>query len=131
MISDFVDSSNFILYAAKHYANPECFDDEEFFSDLKRLKYVKRLLKKFEESGDLKERLILNHIIILHNMFGIDVATRLLFFKLPGQHSLLKPFLEMLGYLPEIVTGIGNPAKSINTIDIQSNPEIEKRLREI
>lgn len=131
MLQDVVDHSNFMLYAAKHYNNSACDTDDEFFSDLKRLKYIKRLFKKFEESGDLKERLILNHIIILYNMFGQTPTTRLLFYKLDGHHELLKPFLEFLGRLPDTVRGIGWPARDISTSEITGNHSITERLAQI
>ena len=67
---DKVDEFNFLLYAAKHYDNPQCYDTVEFYDDLKRIKYIKRLINRYIEEGDLKERLILNHIIILNNVFG-------------------------------------------------------------
>ena len=84
-----LDDSNFVLYAAKHYDNPQCYDVEEFHDDLKRFKYLKRLLGKYEDTGELRENLILNHIIVLYNVFG-EAATRMLFFKLVGYYSYLK-----------------------------------------
>ena len=67
---DKLDEFNFLLYAAKHYDNPQCYDTVEFYDDLKRFKYIKRLLNRYVEEGDLKERLILNHIIVLNNEIG-------------------------------------------------------------
>ena len=81
MHNEQIDETNFMLYAARHYNNPSCFDTLEFYEDLNRFKYIKRLFSRYDESGELKERLILNHIIILYNLFGIDATTRLLFFK--------------------------------------------------
>ena len=93
---------NFKLYAAKHYDNPECLDIEEFKQDLSRFKYLKRLLKRYELTGDLQERLILNHIIVLYNVFGIKAANRMMWFKVEEEHySILKTFLVFLHYLPE------------------------------
>ena len=77
-----LDETNFVLYAAKHYDNPECFDTEEFISDLKRFKYLKRLFNKYHENNELKERLILNHIVVLYNLFGPEVTSRILFLML-------------------------------------------------
>lgn len=91
---------NFALYAAKHYDNPSCFDITEFHDDLKRFKYIKRLFIKYQESAELKERLILNHIIILYNVFG-DAATNMLFLKMKGYYSYLKPFLILINRMPE------------------------------
>lgn len=100
MNHDLLDDSNFILYAAKHYENSQCYDTEEFLDDLKRFKYLKRLFGKYEETGELRERLILNHLIILYNVFGNE-ATKMLFFKLDGYYSYLKPFLVLLNRMPE------------------------------
>lgn len=90
--------TNFLLYAAKHYDNP-CHNTEEFLDDLKRFKYLKRLFVKYKETGELKERLILNHIIVLYNIFG-EHATPMLFLKLKGFEHYLKPFLVLLSRLP-------------------------------
>jgi len=99
---DKLDDDNFVLYAAKHYDNAQCHDTEEFLDDLKRFKYIKRLFGKYEESGELRERLILNHIITLYNVFGNE-ATRLLFVKLKGYYHYLKPFLVLLNRMPDTV----------------------------
>ena len=64
-----IDESNFILFAAQSYDNPQCMDETEFFDDLKRFKYLKRLFNKYKENGELKERLVLNHLTILYNLF--------------------------------------------------------------
>jgi hypothetical protein len=92
--------STFILYAAKFYENRGCFDEVEFYDDLKRFKYIKRLFNRYKESGKLKERLILNHIIVLYNVFGPHAATKMLFFKFEEYYSVLKPFLVLLNFLP-------------------------------
>lgn len=125
-----LDESNFLLYAAKHYDNPQCFDTIEFYDDLKRFKYLKRLFGKYEESGELRERLILNHLIILYNVFGNE-ATRMLFYKLDGYYSYLKPFIVLLGYMPEKITGIGIENKTIHSSDIAMDSNIVKTLRNI
>ena len=90
-------NSNFLLYASKHYENPQCEGMHEFREDLNRIKYIKRLLRKYVKSGILRERLILNHIIILQNVFGPVVCSRILFFKINKElHSQLKTFLIFL-----------------------------------
>ena len=122
---------NFLLYAAKNYNNPQCSDTEEFYDDLNRFKYLKRLFNRFEADGDLKERLILNHIIILYNVFGHPATTRMLFFKLEGQWHLLKPFLVLLGYMPEQIESIGIENKTILSSDIPMNWHIVNVLRKI
>jgi len=93
---------NINMFAMKHYDNPSCVDEKEFLDDMKRFKYLKRLFRKYETSKDLKMRLVINHIIILANVFGVDAATTLLFFKIEKNHwPLLKTFLVFLGYMPE------------------------------
>ena len=95
-------SENINMFALKHYDNPTCVDEKEFLDDMKRFKYLKRLFRKFDTTKELKTRLILNHIIVLNNVFGVDAATTLLFFKIEKQHwSLLKTFLVYLHIMPE------------------------------
>lgn len=130
-MNDRLAEDNFILYAAKHYDNPECFDTEEFLMDLNRFKYIKRLLNKYSETGILKETLILNHIIVIYNIFGVVAATRMLFFRLDGLYKYLKPFLEYLGYLPTKVENIGYNCKSIDCTEIESDDNIKKVLEAI
>jgi len=93
---------NINMFAIKHYSNPSCVDEQEFLDDMKRFKYLKRLFRKYDTSKDLKMRLIINHIIILANVFGVEAATTLLFFKIEKSHwSILKSFLIFLHYMPE------------------------------
>jgi hypothetical protein len=93
---------NFLLYAANNYNNPRCLDVKEFHEDVHRFKYVKKLLKKYQEKGILQERLILNHLIVIHNMFHIAAATRMCFFKISETHwPALKTFLLYLNYIPD------------------------------
>ena len=90
------------IFAKRHYDNPSDVNSQEFDDDMKRFKYLKRLFRKYETSKDLKMRLVINHIIILANVFGVDAATTLLFFKIEKNHwPLLKTFLVFLGYMPE------------------------------
>ena len=130
MIDDKVDETNFVLYAAKHYDNPECFDTLEFYEDLKRIKYIKRHFNKYAETGELKERLILNHLIILYNVFD-HAATKLLLFKLRNYHPYLKPFLVFLNRMPERATGIGFHNETIVSSEIQMDQKIIEALRKI
>ena len=124
-----LDEHNFLLYAAKHYDNPQCHDVEEFYDDLKRLKYLKRLFGKYEESGDLRERLIINHLTILYNVFG-DSATKLLFFKLQGYYPYLKPFLVLLNRMPDKIYNVGE-FDIIHSSDIPMDNYIVSVLRKI
>jgi len=101
-VFDELNNKNFKLYAAAKYNNPECVDVEEFKQDLNRFKYLKRLLKRYELTGDLQERLILNHLIVLYNVFGIEAGNRMIWYKINDEHwHYIKPFLVYLHYLPE------------------------------
>ena len=112
---------NINMFAMKHYDNPSCVDEQEFLDDMKRFKYLKRLFRKYDTSKDLKMRLIINHIIILANVFGVDAATSLLFFKIEREHwSILKAFLVFLHYMPEN-----------DLIDISINHEVMGKLGQI
>ena len=94
--------STFLLFAAKHYDNPQCEGESEFHDDMKRFKYIKRLLRKYQDSGELKERLILNHLIVVFNIFGAEAGSTLLLFKLePEFWSILKTFMVFLNMLPD------------------------------
>lgn len=128
---DQVDETNFLLYAAKHYDNPHCYDTVEFYEDLNRFKYIKRLLNKYEESGDIKDRLIINHLTIIYNVFGAEAGTRLLFLKLKDYLHLIKPFLVLMGTLPDVVRKIGIEGRDIHTSEIPMEQTIVDVLRKI
>lgn len=128
---DKLDEFNFLLYAAKHYDNPQCYDTVEFYDDLKRIKYIKRLLNRYIEEGDLKERLILNHIIILNNVFGPTPTVKMLFLKCKGLEAQLKSFLIFLNVLPDKVENIGIENRTINTKEISHDEKILEELRKI
>ena len=125
-----LNAKNFVLYAAKHYDNPGCESIEEFHDDLNRFKYIKLLFTKYQETGEIKERLVLNHLIALYNLFGAIPTTRMLFLKLDGNWELLKPFLVYLGYMPERLYEIGQHTV-INDSDIELNSNMVDRLRKI
>jgi len=97
---DELNESNYILFAIKHYENPHCVTREDFDEDVKRFKYLKRLLKRYVRGGSLRTHLIMNHLIILYNVFG-EAATPLLFFKLEREYwSILKTILLFLNKYP-------------------------------
>lgn len=128
MIDNLTDE-NFLLYAMKYYDSPNCIMSE-FEEDLKRIKYVKRLIKRYKTTGELKERLILNHIIILSNVFGTRNAVRMLFFRIDEQdYEILKTFLLFLGYMPDIVFGVNG--RNIDSRDVSIDLFVGKRLRDI
>ena len=99
---DDLNEKNFLLYAMKEYNNPQCVDVDEFNDDLKKIKYIKRLLNQYISEGILKERLLLNHIIVFFNVFTTKAATRILFYKMEEEFwPMLKTFLFYLNYMPE------------------------------
>lgn len=91
-----LDESNFLLYAARNYYSPRCIDAEEFYDDLNRFKYIKRLVNRYKNGGDLGERLILNHITVLMNVFGYEAGLKMLEYKIGlDEWPIIKPFLVM------------------------------------
>ena len=112
---------NINMFAMKHYDNSSCVDEAEFLDDLKRFRYLKRLFRKYDTSKEFKSRLIINHVIILSNVFGVDAATTLLFFKIDKQHwSILKTILIFLNYMPED-----------ELIDIETDQNVMEELKRI
>jgi hypothetical protein len=97
---DEITEENLLLYAAKNYYNPICVDADEFMEDLNRFKYIKRLINKYIESGNLSDRLLLNHFIVVYNVFGNEASNRILELKLNDMHwTVVKPFLVFLRYI--------------------------------
>ena len=125
-----INESNFLLYCAAHYDKVQYASTEEFIEDYNRIKYIKKLITRYTQFGDLKERLILNHIIVLSNCFGPELCCKILYLKLKPQMKYIKPFLVVLNILPEKLYNIGDEAV-INTDLIEMDPEIVKRLREL
>ena len=129
MLFDDLTDANFLMFAMKEYTNQQCTNIDEFYDDLKKIKYIKRLINRFLESGKLKEILILNHLIVFYNVFDNKAATRLLFFKIEEKYwSVLKTFLIYLSMMPEIVKGIRG--EDIISSDIQLNQEVIDKLRD-
>jgi len=97
-----LNSENFLLFAIKNYENPQAVTREDFDKDLNHFKYIKRLLKRYKSTGELKVHLLLNHFIVLYNIFG-EATTPMLFYKIDEQdlRSCLKTFVVFLGKLPE------------------------------
>jgi hypothetical protein len=128
MIDNLCDD-NFLIYAMKAYDKPNVIMSE-FEEDMKRIKYVKRLIRRYRATGELKERLILNHIIILGNVFGVEASVRMLFYKLSEEdHDILKTFLLFLNMMPKIVLGING--SNIHSGDVSVDIFVAKRLRDI
>jgi len=102
-----LNESNFLLYAMHHYDNTQCHSLAEFEEDLKKILYLKKLLSRYKNNGELRERLILNHIIVLYNIFG-DAATRMLFYKIEeSSWDALITFLVYLERMPEMIPEYG------------------------
>lgn len=126
---DDLNDSNFLLYASKAYDSPNCVMSE-FEEDLNRLQYIKRLITKYNNGSDLKDRLILNHLMVIYNVFGVEAATRILFFKLdPEDYPVLKTFLVFLNFMPDIVFGING--YDIHSSDIKLDKGTVQCLRAI
>lgn len=126
-----INDGNFGVFAAKYYDNPDCLDVLEFQDDLNRIKYLKRLFKKYHDTGVLKERLIINHLVVLYNVFEHEACTKMLSFKLINYLPYLKPFLEFLNYWPKRVEGLGAEDLVITTEEVESDELIVKTLRKI
>lgn len=121
-------NNNFLLWTAARYDHRQRQSTDEFFEDLRRIKYIKKLITKYVETGDLKERLILNHLIILCNVFGPDALCKILFLKMPQQMFFLKPFLILLNILKDKVVGVGDGIP-IDTTVIAMDSKIINALR--
>ena len=125
-----LNEDNFILYAMKNYENNQCLSEKDFHNDLKILKYLRRLLNRYDNGGDIKVRLILNHLIMLTNVFPVHVTTRMLFFKMPEKYwSVLKTFLIFLNYMPDKIESIDG--KVIISSDILLDMHVAEQLRNI
>ena len=118
---DELNEDNFEAYAIRHYSNPQCLSVDEFHEDLARFKYVKRLLRRYIETGEIKERLVLNHLISIYNVFPISSANRMMFHRIESElWPALKTFLTFLNYLPEDLLE-----------DVPADMLIAKKLKEI
>ena len=130
MIFDDITDDNFLMFAMKEYNDIQCTDIEEFYDDLKKIKYIKRLFNIYKNTGQLKERLILNHLIVFYNVFPIQAGTRILFYKIEKTFwPMLKTFLIFLDRMPETVESIRG--ETLRSTDIQLDDGIVTRLRTI
>lgn len=123
---DNLTESNYLLFAIKIYDNPGCSSEKEFIDDFRKIKSVEKHFKKYKKSGKIKERLVLNHIITIFNIFGPNIV-RILFLKIDKKYwDILKSFLIYLNYLPDVITGINS--LNIDTTKICSDVRINKIL---
>jgi len=122
--------SNYLIYAMRGYENPHCVDVLEFDEDLKKIKYLKKLFSLYRKDGELKERLILNHLITFFNVFEFEHAIRILFLRVEEDHySLLKSFLVYLNKMPDKIYGING--KTIYREEIVIEENILQTLRKL
>lgn len=128
-MKEYLTENNFLIYCAKVYDNPTMHSSNEFIEDLNRLKYIKKLLTRYIETGELKERLILNHIITLHNCFGSHLS-KIMFLKMENQFYLVKPFLVLINALPDKIYNVGK-YDVIDTDDYPLDKNIINKLRGI
>ncbi len=128
MIFDDLNEENYSMYTMREYNNLQCTDIEEFYDDLKKIKYIKRLFNIYKNNGQLKERLILNHLIIFYNVFTVDAGTRILFYKIEKEFwPMLKTFLIFLDRMPDKIDSIRGV--TVRSSDIQLDDGIVTRLR--
>jgi hypothetical protein len=127
-MDEIITKDNFVLICAKHYNSRQLSSTEEFLEDLKRVSYIRKLITRYNQTGELKERLILNHIIILNNVFGPEFTTKVLYFKMKDVFDQIKPFLVLLNTLPDRITINSN---IIYTAEIGMDPRIIEALRKI
>jgi len=121
LIFNELTEDNLFLYAAKHYYNPQFSDIDEFHEDLKRFKYIKRLANRYLETGELAERLMLNHLIVVFNVFGVEAGLNILELKLEEKHwPIVKPFLIFLKHI-----------KNDQYVNISMDPKVVEELRKI
>ena len=127
---DDLNEGTFLMYSMKEYNNIQCVDIEEYYDDLKKIKYIKRLFNIYKNDGQLKERLILNHLITWYNVFPIQSGTRILFYKIEEHFwPMLKTFLIFLERMPDTIESIRG--KTILATDIKLDDGIVTRLRTI
>lgn len=126
---DDLNDTNILLYAAKCYDKPNCIDSE-FDEDYKKIRYIKRLLHRYRLTDSIKERLILNHLIVAQNVFGIEATTRMLFLRIDKRDwSALKTFLVFTSAMPNVVKGIRG--EDIISSDISLDLKLVDLLRDI
>ena len=118
---DDLNEDNFMMYAMKCYTSPHCIMSE-FDGDIKRTKYLKRLFRRYKITKSLKERLIINHIILLNNVFGTEATARILFYKTDERdYDILKTFLSYLDIMPDFVYGINGKTILSSEIPLDVN----------
>ena len=116
-----LDEDNFLLFAANNYNNKQCTSTEEFYDDLNRFKYIKRLLSRYNQDGVLQDRLLVNHVVVIYNVFGIPAANKMMWYKIDQKYwPIIKPILLYLNYITDK-----------DKIDIPLDKTIVEKLRKI
>lgn len=128
----YVTHDNFMIFAAHYYDNPTCATEADFKCDLDRIKFILKMFKRYEKDGVINERLVLNHLILLYNVFEHDAATKMLVLKLDKYLHLLKPFLILLSYWPsEKIVDVGGENIIIMSSNVPMDAVLVDRLRKI
>jgi hypothetical protein len=124
-----LDDSTFLLYAAKHYTAPGSTSLSEFYEDLDHIKHTDRLIRRYARSGVLNERLLMNHLVTLYNVFDPQACTRMLVFRLWPYLDIVKPLLDYLRYWPETVKNIGTFGETVTSADIVADSRVIEILK--
>ena len=127
-MKEILNDETFFLYCAKNYDGGLLSTVDDFNGDLNRIKYIKKLITRYQQNGILKERLILNHIIVLNNVFGAEPTAKILYLKLMEDFNIIKPFLVTIGIMPRQFINIGNE-EIIDTDLIPMDQNVVERLR--
>ena len=130
MFFDYVNDNNFMMFAIKHYDSPSCTGETEFREDLSRIRSIGRSFSRYKKTGKINARLVLNHLIVLYNVFEAQAMTKMLAFKLNNYLDYLKPFLMLISMWPERIEGVGGDYIIIGS-DIFMDNQLVKKLREI
>ena len=126
---DDLSNENIMIYAMKVYDKPNCIMSE-FKEDMKRFNYLKRLFRRYSKVGEMREQLVLNHLVVLYNVLGVEASTSLLFFKMAkSDYSALKTYLLFLSCMPDVVRGI--KGQDIPSSEISVDMNIAEILRTI
>jgi hypothetical protein len=129
MVFDDLNSETALMFAIKAYDKPSMVMSE-FKEDMKRFNYLKRLFRRYRKLVELREQLVINHLIVLYNVFGPEIATRLMFYKMSKEdYSVLKTYLLFLSCMPEVVKGI--KGQDIRSSDIEVDLVITESLRKL
>lgn len=129
MSFDNLTNDNIMLYAMKAYEKPDCIMSE-FKEDMKRFNYLKRLFRRYRKYDEMRERLVLNHLVVLYNVFGVETLSRLLFFKVTKEdYPIVKTYLLFLSCMPEVIRGI--KGDDVMSADIPVDMKIAELLRNL